>query len=117
MTNWTTLPFENLRAYQAARTLVVLVREAHISIPHLHDQAMRAATRTCLNIAEATGRAGLQRVGVTADTVKPGDTIKARCHHLRDGSNGCGCRRVFASTWASRRVTRWAPHTTRCSRS
>jgi len=28
-------------------------------------------------------------VGVTAETVKPGDTIKARCHHLRDGSNGC----------------------------
>jgi len=26
---------------------------------------------------------------VTAETVKPGDTIKARCHHLRDGSNGC----------------------------
>ena len=43
MTNWTTLPFENLRAYQAARALVVLVREARISIPHLHDQAMRAA--------------------------------------------------------------------------
>ena len=21
--------------------------------------------------------------------VKPGDTVKARCHHLRDGSNGC----------------------------
>ena len=58
MTNWTTLPFENLRAYQAARALVALVREAHISIPHLHDQAMRAATRACLNTAEATGRAG-----------------------------------------------------------
>src|SRR2546430_10593130 len=58
MTNWTTLPFESLRAYQAARALVVLVREASISIPHLNDQAMRAATRACLNTAEATGRAG-----------------------------------------------------------
>ena len=38
---------------------------------------------------EATGRAGLQRIGVTPDYVKPGDTVKARCHHLRDGSNGC----------------------------
>jgi len=38
---------------------------------------------------EATGRGGLQRIGVTLDYVKPGDTIKARCHRLRDGSNGC----------------------------
>ena len=38
---------------------------------------------------EATSRNGLQRIGVTFDYVKPGDTVKARCHRLRDGSNGC----------------------------
>src|ERR1700674_4538788 len=38
---------------------------------------------------EATGRTGLQRIGVTAEYVKPEDTVKARCHHLKDGSNGC----------------------------
>ena len=38
---------------------------------------------------EATGRTGLQKVGITPDYVKPGDQVKARCHHLRDGSNGC----------------------------
>ena len=38
---------------------------------------------------EATSRTALQRIGVTLDYVKPGDTVKARCHHLRDGSNGC----------------------------
>ena len=27
--------------------------------------------------------------GVTAGYIKPGDSAKARCHHLRDGSNGC----------------------------
>ncbi|MDE0001389.1 MAG: DUF6152 family protein [Rhodospirillaceae bacterium] len=27
--------------------------------------------------------------GVTRDTVRVGDTISARCHQLRDGSNGC----------------------------
>lgn len=27
--------------------------------------------------------------GVTRDTVHVGDTIPARCHQLRDGSNGC----------------------------
>ena len=32
---------------------------------------------------------GLQRIGVTPDYVKLGDAVKARCHHLRDGSNGC----------------------------
>jgi len=38
---------------------------------------------------EATGRQGLERIGVTKEYIKPGDTIKARCHPLRDGSNGC----------------------------
>ena len=31
----------------------------------------------------------LERNGVTRDTVQVGDTISARCHLLRDGSNGC----------------------------
>jgi len=31
MTNWTTLPHENLIAYQVARELLVLVREARIA--------------------------------------------------------------------------------------
>ena len=38
---------------------------------------------------EATGRTQLEKIGVTPDYVKPGDIVKARCHHLRDGSNGC----------------------------
>ena len=38
---------------------------------------------------EATGRTQLEKIGVTKDYVKLGDTVKARCHHLRDGSNGC----------------------------
>src|SRR5207244_12014418 len=31
MTNWTTLPYENLRAYQAARELLVVVHEARLA--------------------------------------------------------------------------------------
>jgi len=31
----------------------------------------------------------LQRGGWQPDTIKAGDTIKVRCHQLRDGSNGC----------------------------
>jgi hypothetical protein len=38
---------------------------------------------------EATSRTGLENIGVTRDYVKPGDSIKVRCHLLRDGSNGC----------------------------
>ena len=56
MANWTTLPHENLIAYRVARELVVIVREAKISDAKLRDQAMRAATSACLNIAEAAGR-------------------------------------------------------------
>ena len=38
---------------------------------------------------EATGVAGLARLGVARGYVKPGDTIKVRCHPARDGSEGC----------------------------
>ena len=56
MTNWTTLPHENLIAYQVARELLVLVRDSNISDPKLRDQGLRAARSACLNIAEAAGR-------------------------------------------------------------
>ena len=53
-----------------------------------------------LEVADADGEAavwaleggapgGLLRRGWTEDSVKSGDTIKVRCHQLRDGSNGC----------------------------
>jgi len=38
---------------------------------------------------ESTNRISLERIGITPDYIKPGDTIKARCHPLRDGSRGC----------------------------
>ena len=60
MTDLTTLlPHEQLFAYRVARELVVAVREARISDSGLRDQALRAATSVCLNIAEATGRPGV----------------------------------------------------------
>ena len=31
----------------------------------------------------------LQRAGVSAETLAPGDTISVRCHQLKDGANGC----------------------------
>ena len=60
MTDLTTLlPHEQLFAYRVARDLVVAVREARISDSALRDQALRAASSVCLNIAEASGRPGL----------------------------------------------------------
>jgi hypothetical protein len=38
---------------------------------------------------EASSVIQLERIGVTRDYIKAGDTIKARCHPLRDGSRGC----------------------------
>ena len=38
---------------------------------------------------EATGPRGIFENGVKREDVKPGDTIKVRCHLLRDGSKGC----------------------------
>lgn len=58
MTNYLGLPHERLIGYQKARAFLGCVREAAIAEPRLREQAMRAATSACLNIAEAVGRAG-----------------------------------------------------------
>jgi Family of unknown function (DUF6152) len=38
---------------------------------------------------EATAPAGIVGNGVKREDVRAGDAIKARCHQLRDGANGC----------------------------
>ena len=38
---------------------------------------------------EATAPAGIFGNGVDREDVRAGDSIKARCHQLRDGANGC----------------------------
>jgi four helix bundle protein len=59
MTNFFQLPHERLHAYQEARQLLECIRDAEISDARLRDQAIRAGTSVCLNIAEAAGRSGL----------------------------------------------------------
>ena len=68
-----------------------VVKEVHFVVPHswVYLEVKKAGGEPEIWALEATGRTGLQRIGVTAEYVKPGDTVKARCHHLRDGSNGC----------------------------
>ena len=67
-----------------------VVREVHLVVPHSYvyiDVKKGGAMETWA--LEATSRSGLERIGVTRDYLKKGDVIKARCHQLRDGANGC----------------------------
>ena len=68
-----------------------VVKEVHLVVPHswVYLEVKNAKGEAEILSLEATGRTGLERVGVTATTVKAGDTVKVRCHRLRDGSNGC----------------------------
>jgi len=68
-----------------------VVKEVHLLLPHswVYLEVKGKTGEAELWALEATGRNGLERIGVTKEYVKPGDTIKARCHVLRDGSNGC----------------------------
>ena len=67
------------------------VKEVHLLNPHswVYIDVRNASGQQQTWAVEATNKIGLERIGVTADTVKPGDTVKVRCHPLRDGSRGC----------------------------
>jgi Family of unknown function (DUF6152) len=68
-----------------------VVKEVHLVVPHswVYLEVKDEKGEPQIWALEATGRTGLQRIGVTPEYVKPGDNVKARCHRLRDGSNGC----------------------------
>jgi hypothetical protein len=68
-----------------------VVKEMHMLAPHswIYLDVKAASGESQLWAVEATSRQGLERIGVTREYVKPGDAVKARCHPLRDGSNGC----------------------------
>jgi hypothetical protein len=67
------------------------VKEIHLISPHswVYLEVKAADGQPQVWALEATSRAGLERIGVTREYIKPGDSIKARCHPLRDGSRGC----------------------------
>jgi len=73
------------------RDIEGVVTEVHFVVPHswVYIQVKDASGQPQLWALEATGRGGLEKLGVTREYIKPGDPIKARCHPLRDGSNGC----------------------------
>jgi len=68
-----------------------VVKEVHLVVPHswVYMEVKDASGQPQVWALEATGRNGLERIGVTREYVKPGDSIKVRCHPLRDGSRGC----------------------------
>ena len=68
-----------------------VVKEVHLVVPHswVYLEVKDEKGELQMWALEATGRTGLQKIGVTADYLKVGDTVKARCHRQRDGSNGC----------------------------
>jgi hypothetical protein len=72
-------------------TMEGTVREVHLLVPHswIYLEVKDDKGELTTWALEATGPGGLQRVGIKREDVKPGDAIKARCHLLRDGSNGC----------------------------
>lgn len=67
------------------------VKEVHLVNPHswIYLEVKDAKNQAEMWALEATNPAGLQRNGIKREDVKPGDSIKVRCHLLRDGSNGC----------------------------
>lgn len=68
-----------------------VIKEMHLISPHswVYLEVKGANGEPAVWALEATSRAGLERIGVTKESIKVGDTIKARCHPLRDGSRGC----------------------------
>jgi hypothetical protein len=67
-----------------------VVKEVHLVVPHswVYMEVKDAKGEPQVWLLEAIGRPTLERIGVTADYLKVGDSIKARCYPLRDGSPG-----------------------------
>ena len=68
-----------------------VVKEIHFIVPHswVYLDVKDANGQPQTWVVEATGKSQLEKIGVTGDYIKLGDTVKVRCHPLRDGTNGC----------------------------
>ena len=72
-------------------TMEGTVKEVHWLVPHswIYLDVKDAKGELTTWALEAAGRGAIQNVGIKREDVKPGDTVKVRCHVLRDGSAGC----------------------------
>ena len=69
-----------------------VVKEVHLINPHswVYIEVKDAAGgEPQLWALEATGPGGLERNGIKREDVRVGDSVRVRCHALRDGSPGC----------------------------
>jgi hypothetical protein len=68
-----------------------VVTELHLLTPHswVYIEVKSAGGAPQVWALEATSRAGLEKIGVTRDSLKAGDRVKVRCHPLRDKTSGC----------------------------
>jgi hypothetical protein len=76
---------------ESFRDISGIVKELHLLTPHswLYIEVKDASGTPEVWALEATTRAQLEQAGVTRSYVKAGDLVKARCHPLRDRTNGC----------------------------
>jgi len=67
-----------------------VVKEVHLVVPHswVYLEVKDAKGEPQVWLLEAIGRTTLEKIGVTPDYLKVGDSSKARCYPLRDGSPG-----------------------------
>lgn len=67
------------------------VKQVIFIVPHsiIYLDVKDAAGQAVTWSLEATNPRGILENGVKREDVKTGDTIKVRCHLLRDGSRGC----------------------------
>jgi hypothetical protein len=67
------------------------VKQVVFIAPHsiVYLDVKDAQGETAIWALEATAPAGIYGNGVGRDDVRAGDAVKARCHQLRDGANGC----------------------------
>jgi Family of unknown function (DUF6152) len=67
------------------------VTELHLVNPHawVYLEVKDDQGEVAYWALEATSAIALARNGIKPDDVRVGDLVKARCHRLRDGSNGC----------------------------
>lgn len=67
-----------------------VVKEMHWLNPHSWIYLeVKEGDKAALWAMEGASPAQLRREGWTTDMIKAGDTISARCHKLKDNSNGC----------------------------
>jgi hypothetical protein len=73
------------------RDIEGVVKELHLLTPHswLYIEVKDPSGAPQVWALEATTRGQLEKIGVTRESIKTGDRIKARCHPLRDKTNGC----------------------------